>query len=259
MKPYKFPLLITIVLLIFLAPAWIVKAQEEEILKLRLRRDFGYGSAHAIQGIFTLKASGPEDLQQVEFFVDEQSIAVDNEAPFEVQFSTDNFPLGLHTMQAIGITSSGTELASNSIQMEFVSANEGWQAGFKFAGPIFLLIFLILAASFLVTFLSTSKNLNPPPGSQRKYGFSGGSICPKCKRPTPLHFLGFNLPGGKFDRCENCGKWSVMHPRSMTDLRQAETDELERARLEESGAFTPAPSAEEKLKQELDNSRYQDL
>jgi hypothetical protein len=259
MSQHKHHLWIIIVLLLLLAPGWVVKAQGEDALKLRLQRNFGYGSSRAIQGIFTLKASGPETLQQVEFFIDSQSIADDKEAPFEVQFSTDSFPLGMHTMHATGYTSSGIVLESNSIQMEFVSANEGWQAGFKFAGPILLLILLIIASSFLFTFLSSSKKLNPAPGTQRKYGFSGGSICPKCKRPTPLHLLGLNLLGGKFDRCENCGKWSVMHPRSMADLRQAETDELARARLEESGAFTPAPSADEKLTQELNDSRYQDL
>jgi len=259
MNQHKHHLWITIVLLLLLAPGWAVKAQKEEALELRLKRNFGYGGSGAIQGIFTLKATGPETLQQVEFFIDNQTIGNDAEAPFEVQFSTDSFPLGMHTMHASGVTTSGAELISNTIQMKFVSADEGWQAGFKFAGPILLLLLLIIAASFLVTFFSTSKKLNPAPGTQRQYGFSGGSICPKCKRPTPLHLLGLNMLAGKFDRCENCGKWSVMHPRPMADLRQAETDELNRARLEESGAFTPAPSAEEKFKQELNDSRYQDL
>jgi hypothetical protein len=250
---------VIVLLLSLLVPGWIVKAQEDEALRLRLQRNFGYGSARAIQGIFSMKASGPENLQRVEFFIDEQSIAVDTEAPFEVHFSTDDYPLGVHTMHAAGVTSAGAEMESNSIQMEFVSAGEGWQAGFKIAGPIFLLVFLILAASFLFTFLSSSKKLNPAPGTQRNYGFSGGSICPKCNRPTPLHMMGLNLLGGKYDRCENCGKWSVMRHRPMAELRQAEADELERARLEESGAFTPAPSSSEKMKKELDDSRYQDL
>ncbi len=250
---------ILVLLCLLLAPGWVVKAQKDESLQLRLRRDFGYGSGRAIQGIFTLKATGPDDLQRVEFFLDEQSIAVDSEPPFEVQFSTDSYPLDFHTFMAKGLTKTGAELVSNQIQMEFVSAEEGWQAGFKLAGPILLLIFLILAASFLVTFLTTSKKLNPAPGTQRKYSFSGGSICPKCKRPTPLHMMGFNLVGGKYDRCENCGKWSIMRPRPLTELRQAEVAELERSRQEESGAFTPAPSSTEKLKKELDDSRYQDL
>ncbi len=247
-----------LVFFFLLVPGWVVKAQDEE-LHLRLQRNFGYGAPHAIQGLFTLKATGPETLQRVVFFIDEQTIADDPEAPFEVQFSTDDYPLGMHTMHATGHTSSGEELKSNSIQMEFVSANEGWQAGFKLAGPVLLLLLLIIAASFLVTFLSTSKKMNPAPGTQRKYGFNGGSICPKCKRPTPMHLLGLNLVGGKYDRCENCGKWAVMRPRPLNELRQAELDELERARLEESGAFTPAPSADEKLKQELDDSRYQEI
>ena len=250
---------ILVLLISLLAPGWVFKAQEDESLQLRLKRDFGYGSGQAIQGIFTLKATGPENLQKVEFFIDGQSLAVDTEAPFEVQFSTDSYPLGIHNMYATGFTENGVDLVSNSIQMEFVSAEEGWQAGFKLAGPIFLLIFLILAASFLVTFLTTSKKLNPAPGTERKYGFSGGSICPKCSRPTPLHTMGFNLVGGKYDRCENCGKWSVMRPRPITELRQAEVAELERVRREESGAFSPAPSSTEKLKKELDDSRYQDL
>jgi hypothetical protein len=60
---------------------------------------------------------------------------------------------------------------------------------------------------------------------------------------------------GKLDRCPYCGKWSVVTHQSPQALQQAELAELEAA--QDSGQFQ-APSDEERLRKELDDSRYQD-
>jgi DNA-directed RNA polymerase subunit RPC12/RpoP len=104
-------------------------------------------------------------------------------------------------------------------------------------------------------FLTAGKHQSLPLGTPRKYGISGGAICPKCQRPFALHFFALNLGLGKFDRCPYCGKWSVLRPRPIAELRQAEEVELQAAM---DAALPPEVSEEEKLRRELDDSRFQD-
>lgn len=56
---------------------------------------------------------------------------------------------------------------------------------------------------------------------------------------------------GQLDRCPYCGKWSVVRSLPLAQLRQAEQAELEQARGQ-----IPEISEEERLKKELDDSRY---
>jgi DNA-directed RNA polymerase subunit RPC12/RpoP len=93
-----------------------------------------------------------------------------------------------------------------------------------------------------------------PPGTPRKYGIGGGAICPKCGRPFPLRLWWFNLGLSKIDRCPYCGKWSFVRPRSLTELREAETAELAQSQPNPTiGGETDT----EKLKKDLDDSRFQ--
>lgn len=250
-------LFISFLMILIFLPVFSNLAQEEELV-LRLRRNFGYGGSGEIQGLFTMIAEGSESVTRVVFYIDDQNIGEDQEAPFQVQFSTDNYPLGMHSLRATGFTEDGKEIPSNIIQVEFVSAEAGWKAGLELVLPILVLLVVVFGVGILVTILTSRKRLNPAPGTPRKYGFSGGSICPKCSRPTPLHFMGLNLGTKKYDRCENCGKWSLMHSIPLPKLRQAEAEELARAALEEDQASSNLHRPEEKLRKELDDSRYLD-
>ncbi len=241
---------------LLLLPTFSIPTQEEDLV-LRLRRNFGYGGSGEIQGLFSMIAEGSA-VTRVVFYIDDQVIGEDQEAPFQVQFSTDNYPLGMHSLRATGFTEDGEEIPSNIIQIEFVSAEAGWKAGLELVLPILVLLVVVFGVGILVTILTSKKRLNPAPGTPRKYGFSGGSICPRCNRPTPLHLMGLNLGTKKYDRCENCGKWSLMHSIPLPKLRQAEADELTRAVLEEDQASTNLHRPEEKLRKELDDSRYLD-
>jgi hypothetical protein len=63
-----------------------------------------------------------------------------------------------------------------------------------------------------------------------------------------------NIGLSKIDRCPYCGKWSLVRPRSLADLRDAEAVELSQAQTTPSvGGETEA----DKLKKELDDSRFQ--
>ena len=58
----------SMILSLIILPAWGVKAQENGLLTVSLSRDFGYGGfAGDIEGLFTIKAAGPDSLAKVVF------------------------------------------------------------------------------------------------------------------------------------------------------------------------------------------------
>ncbi|MBU2610509.1 MAG: hypothetical protein KJ606_06125 [Chloroflexi bacterium] len=232
-----------------------VLAQTEE-LKLSFSRDFGYSSgAGDIQGTFSMKVSGPDDLARVEFYIDETKIGEDFEAPFRLQFNTDNYPLGMHKMYAIGYTADGREYRSRAVTANFVSADEGWQAASKIMIPMLIIVFGAILLSVVVPMLTgRGKRVEVPLGAERKYGIRGGGICPKCQRPFALPLFSMNLGFSKLARCPYCGKWSMVRVQPLAKLRQAEQAEFEQAR----GQIAEISEAE-KLKKELDDSRYQEM
>jgi hypothetical protein len=233
-------------------------AQDEGELILTLSRDFGYSSGTGrIQGTFTLKVSGPENLQRVVFLIDGQPIGEDTQAPFSIQFHTGSYPLGVHTLSAAGYTGEGRELTSNESQREFVKADEGGRAALRIAGPIIGVTFgIILLSTVLPIILGRRKGTSIPLGAPRSYGLLGGTICPKCGRPFGMHIWGFNLLVGKLDRCPHCGRWSLAQRFSPEALKAAEAAEVEMA---EGDASEVSHSTEEALRKELDDSRYMDL
>lgn len=240
-----------------LLPFCVAAAQEQPALDLRMSRTFGYSSGSGqIQGTFTLKASGPPDLQRVVFYLDTETLGEDDQAPFELRFVTDSYPLGYHTIYTLGYTAGGQELSSNEIRVEFVSAEEGWQAAMRFVIPILVIVFGLIALSAILSFATSGKLKQLPPGTPRSYGVAGGAICPRCQRPFARHVLSMNLVTGKLERCPYCGKWSILSARPLAELRAAEVAELQAAQGE---GLIASDDAEERLRKELDESRYHNL
>jgi hypothetical protein len=246
-KPFL--LIQLIVILIFAGP---VLAQDEAELRLTLRRDFGYAGGGDIQGTFTIRASGPEDLQSVVFYLDGVPLGEAAQPPFELRFHTESYPLGEHSLSATGITASGREVSSNPVQVRFASANEGFQSGMRIVLPLLGIVVGLLVLSFAISFVAGGKLKNLPPGTQRQYGMAGGAICPRCRRPFSRHFISMNLLVGKLERCPYCGKWSILAAQPLSVLRAAEAAELEAA----GGETVPQETEEERLRKELDQSRY---
>jgi hypothetical protein len=257
MKKKSIALLVLAVMFIFITS--FAHGQSSDGLELGLNRDFGYaGFGNDIQGIFTMKIrNAPEDLVRVVFLIDSSPMGEDDQPPFSIQFNTDSYPHGNHSLSAIGYTSDGRELTSNAIQILFVAAGSGMGTVVKIVVPLFVLILVIgLLSVFLPLLLDKGKFATLPPGTPRKYGIGGGAICPKCSRPFPLRLWWINLGFKKIDRCPYCGKWSFVRPSSHTELRAAEAAEITQSKQDN---LVSGESEADKFIKNLDDSRYQDM
>jgi hypothetical protein len=226
---------------------------QTEALTLRLVRDFGYGGFNGdIQGLFSLKATGPADLVRVEFYIDNNLIGEITKPPFNLQFSTDSYSLGVHQISVIGYSSSGQKYLSNSITSKFVTP----QSSMKFILPILGVVLLaVLIAALGPLLASRRKHGTLPMGVERNYGIMGGAICPKCNRPFEIPMIALNLGFSKGVVCPNCGKWIFAKRESIEKLRQAEKAEL---LLGQPVEKVVGESEAERLRKELEDSKYKD-
>jgi DNA-directed RNA polymerase subunit RPC12/RpoP len=244
----KIPIALLITALVSLLVVTEAFAQTEE-LTLRMSRDFGYGGLNNdIQGLFSMKVTGPADLARVVFYIDSTAIGEITQAPFNLQFNTDNYPLGQHKLYAVGYSSSGLQYNSNIINSNFVTASESS----KIVVPILVVVFGAILLSFIVPLvMGRGKTQNLPLGAERKYGLAGG-VCPKCQRPFALPVISMHLGFSKLARCPYCGKYSLVRVESIDKLREAEKAELEWGKVE-----VKEETEEEKLRKEIDDSKYQ--
>ncbi len=231
----------------------LMGAAQTQQLTLKLSRDNGYGGFNNdIQGLFSMKVTGPSDLSSVDFYIDETKIGQVDQSPFNFQFTTDNYPLGNHQLSAMGVSSTGLEYRSNVITMNFVSK----QAAGKMIFPILGVILLVILLSVILAFFGSGhKHKDLPLGVERNYGAGGGGICPNCYRPFALSFFSPHLGFSKLARCPYCGKVGLVRIASIAKLHQAEQAEL--TVLEPKGL--PGNSEEETLRKEIDDSKYHDL
>ena len=244
---------ILIAILVSLVIISAASAQGEE-LTLGLSKDFGSGGFNSdIQGTFTVKASGPANLERVQFFLDETLLGEDTEAPFAIQFVTDNYPTGAHVFTAVGFTTDGKQIGSKTISAVFMSKEEASAASLKMIVPILAVVFGAMAISAITSMVNVRKGKKLPAGAVRSYSFGGG-ICPKCKRPFGFQLLGIHMLGRKLTPCPHCGKWSVVKRATMSELHAAELAELDTEKAQIHDA-----SDEEKIRKELDDSKYQNL
>jgi len=247
---------IALILLVLIGSPVFAQTPEAPTYRLNLNRDFGYGLGADIKGLFTLSIVGPEDLSSVSYYLDGELMAEVNESPFSFQFNTSQYSFGNHDFTAVIINAAGQTFTTPARHMNFVSPEEEAAGTQKVILPIILLVVGIMVVIGLIQFAMMRKR-NPEgiaPGTQRNYGYAGGSICRHCGRPTPRHIWGFNIAIGKFDRCENCGKWSVMQAAPYEILRAAE--ELEKTSASQAPTFNEK-SDEDKLRELIDKSKYQ--
>ena len=205
-----------------------------------------------------MEVRGPTALSSVAFKIDGAVIQEVTTPPFKISFKTSSYPEGWHELSATAVTADGRTLEPAPKRFEFASA-AAETAGMKniilpILGVVLGLMVLMFAGQYFL--FRGRRRETVPLGAHRHYGVTGGTICPRCGRPFPLHWWGLNLAVGKLDTCEHCGRWGIYRRRSPADLARAADAELEAAQPE-----TPIhePSPEEKLKQQLEQSRYQDM
>ncbi len=246
-----------LVALMLALSAFPVFAQQEEF-RLGITRLFGYSSGDEINGSMKLYIIGTAtNIKSVEYFIDGKSIGTGAAPSFDLSFQTDAFPVGYHDLSATVQTQDGRSVVVASRKFNFVSTQAGLASAGKFILPVLGIILLILVVGVGSQVLFFRKKFaNMPPGTPRNYGFRGGTICPRCKRPYPLHWWALNAGiRTKFDRCDFCGKWAVVGPKPVEELRAAEQRELESSE----GALPQMEKTEdEKLREMIDKSKYSD-
>ena len=235
----------------------IVYAQGDDIT-LKLSRDFGFASGTGkIQGLFSMKVTSSTQLSEVEFYIDSKSIGKDTIEPFKLQFNTDDFAPGVHSLFAIGQTLEGKELITREEMTEFISAQESKKATLTIIVPILGLALIAVIISAVIPALLTKKKGIIAPGEIRNYGAAGGTICSRCSRPFSRHMLAPNLLLGKLERCPHCGKWGIFRAYPIYLLRKAEESELI---ADDAQAASKIPvDEEEKLRNGLDDTKYQGM
>jgi hypothetical protein len=245
MKKLSWILLAAAVVLLAVSPAF---AQGDDILTLRMTRDFGYGGFNGdIEGLFSVIAEGSDTLQRVEFYIDGELMNADDAAPFRYQFTTKSYAPGTHTLSARGFTSDGAQLQSNELTRVFLSPDEARSKVVGIILPLLGIVLLIATASILLpTLFGRGK---PQPG---KYGMSGGAVCTNCALPFPIHFFSFHAGAKNLERCPHCGKWVWVRKANKEDLAAAEA----RWQGADSAQF-PAVSKSDRLQKQIDDSRYE--
>lgn len=237
--------LIAAVLILFLSPI-SARAQEDE-LSLRLTRDWGYGAGGQIQGKFSLRVNGPDDVVKVDFIIDGEVVHTATDPLFRYQFHTDDYSPGVHMMTAVGYKTDGTLVYGTEFVRQFLSADEAKSSTMKIIVPILVIVGIAtLVGALAPALLMRGKEFSPG-----KYGAAGGAVCPRCTFPYSRNILAPNLLVGKLQRCPHCGKWAIVPRASQTNLQEAE----ERW-AREGTSSVEAPSEEEKIRQRINNSRY---
>jgi DNA-directed RNA polymerase subunit RPC12/RpoP len=228
----------------------------EPQLVLSNSRLFGYGGSGEIQGSFRLRVSGPEDLSRVVFEIDGQSMGEVTQPPWQLQYITDNFPSGEHTLTATGYTATGQELYSNEIRTRFLSSQQAGQATTRVVVVLLGgILGLMVLSALLSSVLFRRRTRASLPGTPRNYGLAGGAICSRCGRPFARHVLSPHLLGGKLERCPYCGKWGFVRAASPAELAAAEAAESGRS----AGTEQPATqSGTEQLRRDVEDSRFED-
>ncbi len=255
-KPFSIFSLVVLVMLLALT-AFPAFAQQEEF-RLGVTRVFGYSSGDEINGSIKLYIVGTaSSIKSVEYFIDGKSMGSGTAPSFDLTFQTTNYPEGYHDLSATIQTQDGRTVNVAARKFNFVTTQAGLSAAGKFIIPILgiIAIILVIGVGSQVLFFK-KKFANMPPGTQRNYGLRGGTICPRCKRPYALHWWALNAGiRTRFDRCDFCGKWAVVSPKSIEELRAAERMEVEAS----ADAIPMAEKTEdEKLREMIDKSKYSD-
>ena len=248
MKSRKF-IFILLAILILIPQVRGMAQDTQPRLQLVLIRNFGYGGLGKIQGRFTLKIKDPsEDIEKIEYYLDEEIVATKTDPPFEYTFHTSDFKEGEHVFSAVGYQRNGKILEANNITKVFMSSDQAWSDTQRLIVP--LLVFtagLTLLGLGIPVLLSKKKDF-----VIGKYGPAGGAICPRCEFPFSRALFAPNLLVGKLVRCPHCGKVSIQARAAVFQLQEAES------KYENMDPDLKSKQTEPDYLKILDDSRFED-
>jgi hypothetical protein len=244
---------LALLMALFLMLALPIAAQGEQ-LQISLRKQFGGDFGSKIQGQFLLQVrGGPGDLAGVTYYLDGNVLGETVAPNLAYSFSTDNYAPGPHEITAEGRAADGTIYTSNTLQVEFITGEEMGKMVGTIIVPILALV--VLAAIIPVIMAVTGGRKTPPaPGEPRSYGLLGGTVCKRCGQPYPIHWWSLRLGFARLDRCPYCGNLTLIQRASPETLKQAEEALVAQAKT--AGPTIPEKSAEDKLREQIDKSRY---
>ncbi len=245
-------------LAVLLAAFMVTPALAQSGFSLNVRRNFGFSSGGLIRGNFNLEAvNGPSDLTSVTFLIDGTPIKTVTQPPFRMTLVTTDYPDGAHELSAVGKTASGQTLTTPARQFTFASASQQGSAIGSILPFVIGLAVLAVVLRYGLAALSGRRNHgeHTPLGAPRNYGVAGGTVCPRCGRPFALHWWALNMLTGKLDRCPNCGRFGIYRRASREELSAAEQAEVKAAQPAEP---VHELSEEEKLRQQIEKSKYTD-
>ncbi len=239
-------LFVLLLILSLLTGKGVAGQESEPSVIIEVDRQVGFALGSRIQGTFLVSAYGPAELARVEFLVDGQLLGEDPSAPFEIRLQTSTYSAGTHTLSAVGFLDDGQILESNTLRREFVSGN--WVIV-----VLVIVIVSIVAVRLLPAFISSRQESGSD--ESRGYGYLGGAVCQRCRRPFGLNFWSPRLLVGRLQRCPHCGKWQLARRASIESLVEAERKQKEfrgtKDRIE-------TGLDEERFSQMLEDSRFED-
>ena len=255
MKKYFVVIIILILVLPFL---YLSVEAQSNVLSIDFSRDFGYAAigSNTIQGLFSITASSTINLKKVSYYLDNVLLGEATSKPYKIQFNTDSFSEGQHSIHAEGETFSGEIIRSEIVTFVFISAEASRKETLKIIGPLLGLVLVVTLLSAIVPAVFRKNKTNIPMGTQRNYGIAGGAICSKCKRPFERHVMSPNLIMGKLEICPHCGKWGIYRALPLNILRDAELKEIE-DHLTNADSVVESDT-DDQLKKKLDESRFED-
>ncbi len=249
-KPWHlFGVMSLLMALLIISPR-CVSAQTDSELTISMLRNFGSALGGNISGTFTIRAKGPDKLDHVTFYLDNEPIGTVDSPPYNLKFNTSAYAEGTHTITAVGTTTDDQELQSNSITRNFLTQSESNKSIILFVVP---LVLLIIVARFAAHWISKRGDSSSPEVAALD-GPNGGTICPKCHKPFARHWWGLNFGTSKYDRCPHCHKWSLVK-RVPPELLQASIDTMQQSETPSEETTTTDNKTDRKRR--LDDSRFE--
>jgi len=123
---HKYLLIIFTFILLFSFNSVIISsnAQDEEILSLGIKKNFGTGIGDKIEGDFTISGSGPDNILNLTLFFNGTQVAFESDNQLTFRFDTKDYSLGLMNITLVGEDSEGM-VYNKSIFKEFISPTIG--------------------------------------------------------------------------------------------------------------------------------------